>query len=76
MRKLIFCIISVMTFAFLAGSLWNLNRNKEHSFESYQREIAKRDKKIGAFEDSISRLQSELELYVDVLNWVTSRDSN
>ena len=76
MRKFIWGIIFVGAVLLLVGELWNQNRNKEHAYEVYQQEIDERNEKILALEDSISRLQSEQELYHDVVDWVPGQNSN
>ena len=75
MKKFIFGIIVVVIGAMLFGAGWNLNHNKERGFDNYQKELADRAKKIDELEDSISKLNTRLELYEQLVGWFQAEDS-
>jgi hypothetical protein len=54
MKKFIFAIVFVVGALIIIGAFWNLNVQKEHAFENYQKELAKREKRIIELEDSIA----------------------
>ena len=75
MKKFIFGIIVLVIGAMLFGAGWNLNHNKERGFDNYQKELADRAKKIDELEDSISKLNTRLELYEQLVGWFQAEDS-
>ena len=54
MKKFIFGIVIIVAGLVIGGAFWNLNVQKEHAFENYQKELAKREKRIIELEDSIA----------------------
>lgn len=63
MKKFIFCIVLVVVALIIVGAFWHLNAQKEHAFDYYQKELAKRDKKMRQMEDSIHHLGARVEIY-------------
>ena len=56
MKKFILVIASFVVVLIVVGAFWNLEKQKEHAFDYYQKELAKRDKKMRQMEDSIRHL--------------------
>ena len=54
MKKFIFAIVFVVGALIIAGAFWNLNVQKEHALENYQKKLAKREMRIKELEDSIA----------------------
>lgn len=63
MKKFIFSIVLVVVALIIVGAFWNLEKQKEHAFDYYQKELAKRDKKMRQMEDSIRHLGARVEIY-------------
>ena len=63
MKKYIFCIVLVVIALMVVGAFWHLNVQEEHAFDYYQKELAKRDKKMRQMEDSIRHLGARVEIY-------------
>ena len=76
MKKFVFGIIVLVIGAMLFGAGWNLNHNKERGFDNYQKELADRGTKIEELEDSISKLNTRLELYEQLVEWFQAEDSS
>ena len=75
MKKFVFGIIVLVIGAMLFGAGWNLNRNIEHGFDNYQKELADRAKKIDELEDSISKLNNRLEIHEQLMKLFQEEDS-
>lgn len=54
MKMFIFAIVFVVGALIIAGAFWNLNVQKEHALENYQKKLAKREMRIKELEDSIA----------------------
>ena len=69
-------VIALLVVALIVvGAFWHLNVQKEHSFNYYQKELAKRDKKIKELDDSITHLSDRVKIYeitIDALREVDS----
>ena len=76
MRKFIFAIIVLVIGAMLFGAGWNLNRNQEHGFGDYRKELACRGVKIEKLEDSIAKLNCRLKSYEQLRDWFLAADSD
>ena len=63
MKKFILVIASFVIALMVVGVFWHLNVQKEHAFDYYQKELAKRDKKMRQMEDSIRHLGARVEIY-------------
>jgi uncharacterized protein YxeA len=63
MKKFLFSIELVVVALIIVGAFWNLEKQKEHAFDYYQKELAKRDKKMRQMEDSIRHLGARVEIY-------------
>ena len=50
MKKFILVIASFVVALIIVGAFWHLNVQKEHAFDYYQKELAKRDKKMRQME--------------------------
>ena len=75
MKKFIMVIALLVVALIVVGAFWHLNVQKEHSFNYYQKELAKRDKKIKELEDSITHLSGRVKFYeitIDALREVDS----
>lgn len=69
MKKFILGAMAFIAVNLIVGSIWNMNRNKEYAFDSYQEKIASRDKKIKELKDSLN------EMRILYLNSMISIDS-
>ena len=74
MKKFIFVIIALVICLIAVGTFWNLDTRKEHGYDKYQKELAKRDQKIAELEDSIRKMQAKIEFYDEVVNWIRGVD--
>ena len=81
MKKFIFGIVIIVAGLVIGGTFWNLNVQKEHAFDNYQKELAKRDKKIKKLEDSVCNLQdsilklnTRIDLYGELSSWFYKND--
>ena len=75
MKKFIMVIALLVVALIVVGAFWHLNVQKEHSFNYYQKELAKRDKKIKELDDSITHLSDRVKIYeitIDALREVDS----
>ena len=75
MKKFIMVIALLVVALIVVGAFWHLNVQKEHSFNYYQKELAKRDKKIKELDDSITHLSGRVKIYeitIDALREVDS----
>ena len=74
MKKFIFVIIALVICLIAVGTFWNLDTRKEHGYDKYQKELAKRDQKIAELEDSIRKMQARIDFYDEVVNWIRGVD--
>lgn len=75
MKKFIMVFALLVVALIVVGAFWHLNVQKEHSFYYYQKELAKRDKKIKELDDSITHLSDRVKIYeitIDALREVDS----
>ena len=75
MKKFIMVFALLVVALIVVGAFWHLNVQKEHSFNYYQKELAKRDKKIKELDDSITHLSDRVKIYeitIDALREVDS----
>jgi len=58
----------------VVGAFWNLDLRKEHGYDKYQKELAKREQRIKELEDSISNMQETLDFYREAVMWLRKAD--
>lgn len=74
MKRFIFCIIAFVICLMVVGAFWNLDTRKEHGYDNYQKELAKREQRIKELEDSISNMQETLDFYREAVMWLRKAD--
>jgi predicted GTPase len=74
MKKFIFGIIAFVICLMVVGAFWNLDTRKEHGYDNYQKELAKREQRIKELEDSISNMQETLDFYREAVMWLRKAD--
>ena len=74
MKRFIFGIIAFVICLMVVGAFWNLDTRKEHGYDKYQKELAKREQRIKELEDSISNMQETLDFYREAVMWLRKAD--
>ena len=74
MKKFIFGGIALVICLMVVGTFWNLDTKKEHGYDNYQKELAKREQRIKELEDSISNMQETLDFYREAVMWLRKAD--
>lgn len=74
MKRFIFGIIAFVICLIVVGTFWNLDTRKEHGYDNYQKELAKREQRIKELEDSISNMQETLDFYREAVMWLRKAD--
>ena len=74
MKRFIFCIIAFVICLIVVGAFWNLDTRKEHGYDKYQKELAKREQRIKELEDSINSMQETLDFYREAVMWLRKAD--
>lgn len=74
MKRFIFGIIVFVICLIVVGTFWNLDTRKEHGYDNYQKELAKREQRIKELEDSISNMQETLDFYREAVMWLRKAD--
>ena len=74
MKRFIFGIIAFVICLMVVGTFWNLDTRKEHGYDNYQKELAKREQRIKELEDSISNMQETLDFYREAVMWLRKAD--
>ena len=74
MKKFIFGVIAFVICLMVVGAFWNLDSRKEHGYDKYQKELAKREQRIKELEDSISNMQETLDFYREAVMWLRKAD--
>ena len=74
MKRFIFGIIAFVICLMVVGAFWNLDLRKEHGYDNYQKELAKREQRIKELEDSISNMQETLDFYREAVMWLRKAD--
>ena len=74
MKRFIFGIIVFVICLMVVGTFWNLDTKKEHGYDKYQKELAKREQRIKELEDSISNMQETLDFYREAVMWLRKAD--
>ena len=74
MKRFIFGIIVFVICLIAVGAFWNLDTKKEHGYDNYQKELAKREQRIKELEDSISNMQETLDFYREAVMWLRKAD--
>ena len=73
MKKFIFGVIVATS---IIGIAYYFSYDElEYTNDDYQRMIANRDTKIEQLEDSVSKLNSRVELYDQLVDWFRTADS-
>ncbi len=65
MKNFILVIASLVVVLIVVGAFWHLNVQKEHAFDYYQKELAKRDKIMSKYNDLIHRIWIDRPTYVE-----------
>ena len=63
MKGFLLGIVTVVAILLIAGAFWDLDVQKENQIVKYQKELADRNKKMMALEDSIRLLSDRVEIY-------------
>ena len=63
MKKFLLGIVTVVALLLIVGAFWDVNVQKENQIVKYQKELADRNKKMMALEDSIRILSDRVEIY-------------
>ena len=74
MKRFIFGIMAFVICLMVVGTFWNLDTKKEHGYDKYQKELAKREQRIKELEDSISNMQETLDFYREAVMWLRKAD--
>ena len=74
MKRFIFGVIAFVICLMVVGTFWNLDTKKEHGYDNYQKELAKREQRIKELEDSISNMQETLDFYREAVMWLRKAD--
>jgi len=74
MKRFIFGVIAFVICLIAVGAFWNLDTRKEHGYDNYQKELAKREQRIKELEDSISNMQETLDFYREAVMWLRKAD--
>jgi len=74
MKRFIFGIIAFVICLMVVGAFWNLDTRKEHGYDNYQKEMAKREQRIKELEDSINSMQETLDFYREAVMWLRKAD--
>ena len=74
MKRFVFGIIVFVICLIAVGTFWNLDTKKEHGYDNYQKELAKREQRIKELEDSISNMQETLDFYREAVMWLRKAD--
>ena len=74
MKKFIFGVITFVLVLIVIGTFWNLDLRKEHGYDKYQKELAKREQRIKELEDSISNMKETLDFYREAVMWLRKAD--
>jgi predicted GTPase len=74
MKRFIFGIIVFVICLIVVGTFWNLDTRKEHGYDKYQKELAKREQRIKELEDSINSMQETLDFYREAVMWLRKAD--
>ena len=74
MKRFIFGIIAFVICLMVVGAFWNLDSRKEHGYDKYQKELAKREQRIKELEDSINSMQETLDFYREAVMWLRKAD--
>ena len=74
MKRFVFGIIVFVICLMVVGTFWNLDTKKEHGYDNYQKELAKREQRIKELEDSISNMQETLDFYREAVMWLRKAD--
>ena len=76
MKRFIFGIIAFVICLMVVGAFWNLDLRKEHGYDNYQKELAKREQRIKELEDSIRRMQARIDFYDEAVRWLIGADED
>lgn len=74
MKRFIFGIIAFVICLMVVGAFWNLDSRKEHGYDKYQKELAKREQRIKELEDSMSNMKETLDFYREAVMWLRKAD--
>ena len=74
MKKFVFGVIAFVICLIAVGAFWNLDTRKEHGYDNYQKELAKREQRIKELEDSINSMQETLDFYREAVMWLRKAD--
>lgn len=75
MKKFLLGIVTVVAILLIVGAFWDIDVQKENKIVKYQKELADRNKKIMALEDSIRILGDRVEIYEITFDALREADS-
>ena len=75
MKKFLLGIVTAVAIVLIVGAFWDFDVQKENQIVKYQKELAERNKKMMALEDSIHILNDRVEIYEITFNALREVDS-
>lgn len=75
MKTFLLGIVTVVAILLIVGAFWDLDVQKENKIVKYQKELAERNKKMMALEDSIRILNDRVEIYEITFDALREADS-
>ena len=75
MKKFLLGIVTAVAIVLIVGAFWDFDVQKENQIVKYQKELAERNKKMMALEDSIHILNDRVEIYEIMFDALREVDS-
>ena len=75
MKTFLLGIVTAVAIVLIVGAFWDFDVQKENQIVKYQKELAERNKKMMALEDSIRILSDRVEIYEIMFDALREVDS-
>lgn len=75
MKTFLLGIVTAIAIVLIVGAFWDFDVQKENQIVKYQKELAERNKKMMALEDSIRILNDRVEIYEIMFDALREVDS-